>query len=122
MPDCGVHYLWFAFVCFLIRSPPPQCKYEIPEDGAAGVGVDGLPLGQLLLNTVTRGERRTCSASGAQEEPCTRPQGCAHHENCLSAARAQRNDLPVWAEPRIRGTVESRGGPATNPKIATDVI
>ena len=22
MPDCGVHYLWFAFVCFLIRSPP----------------------------------------------------------------------------------------------------
>ena len=24
MPDCGVHYLWFAFVCILIRSPPPQ--------------------------------------------------------------------------------------------------
>ena len=23
MPDCGVHYLWFAFVCFLIRPPPP---------------------------------------------------------------------------------------------------
>ena len=23
MPDCGVHYLWFAFVCILIRSPPP---------------------------------------------------------------------------------------------------
>ena len=23
MPDCGVHYLWFAFVCFLIRSPHP---------------------------------------------------------------------------------------------------
>ena len=23
MPDCGVHYLWFAFVCFSIRSPPP---------------------------------------------------------------------------------------------------
>ena len=22
VPDCGVHYLWFAFVCFLIRSPP----------------------------------------------------------------------------------------------------
>ena len=22
-PDCGVHYLWFAFVCFLIRSHPP---------------------------------------------------------------------------------------------------
>ena len=22
--DCGVHYLWFAFVCFLIRSHPPQ--------------------------------------------------------------------------------------------------
>ena len=20
MPDCGVHYLWFAFVCFLIAS------------------------------------------------------------------------------------------------------
>ena len=24
MPDCGVHYLWFAFVCFLIRSHPPS--------------------------------------------------------------------------------------------------
>ena len=24
MPDCGVHYLWFAFVCFLIRSRPPS--------------------------------------------------------------------------------------------------
>ena len=24
MPDCGVHYLWFAFVCFLIRSHPPR--------------------------------------------------------------------------------------------------
>ena len=23
MPDCGVHYLWFAFACFLIRSHPP---------------------------------------------------------------------------------------------------
>ena len=23
MPDCGVHYLWFALVCFLIRSQPP---------------------------------------------------------------------------------------------------
>ena len=23
VPDCRVHYLWFAFVCFLIRSPPP---------------------------------------------------------------------------------------------------
>ena len=22
-PCCGVHYLWFAFVCFLIRSHPP---------------------------------------------------------------------------------------------------
>ena len=24
MPDCGVHYLWFAFVCLLIRSHPPR--------------------------------------------------------------------------------------------------
>ena len=23
MPDCGVHYLWFAFVCFLITPPRP---------------------------------------------------------------------------------------------------
>ena len=27
MPDCGVHYLWFAFVCFLIRSPPPPLPH-----------------------------------------------------------------------------------------------
>ena len=24
MPDCGVHYLWFALVCLLIRSHPPS--------------------------------------------------------------------------------------------------
>ena len=29
MPDCGVHYLWFAFVCFLIRSHPPKSTIEI---------------------------------------------------------------------------------------------
>ena len=29
MPDCGVHYLWFAFVCFLIRSHPPIYKPTI---------------------------------------------------------------------------------------------
>ena len=28
MPDCGVHYLWFAFVCFLIRSHPPWPALE----------------------------------------------------------------------------------------------
>ena len=27
MPDCGVHYLWFAFVCFLIRSHPPSSDW-----------------------------------------------------------------------------------------------
>ena len=25
-PSCGVHYLWFAFVCFLIRSHPPPVQ------------------------------------------------------------------------------------------------
>ena len=31
MPDCGVHYLWFAFVCFLIRSHPPMpCPNALP--------------------------------------------------------------------------------------------
>ena len=32
MPDCGVHYLWFAFVCFLIRShPPPRIGQNVEE-------------------------------------------------------------------------------------------
>ena len=32
MPDCGVHYLWFAFVCFLIRSrPPPLFQQSQPR-------------------------------------------------------------------------------------------
>ena len=34
MPDCGVHYLWFAFVCFLIRSPSPP-----PQQTPHGLGV-----------------------------------------------------------------------------------
>ena len=29
MLDCGVHYLWFAFVCFLIRPPPPPLKGQL---------------------------------------------------------------------------------------------
>ena len=31
MPYCGVHYLWFAFVCFLVRSPPPPSKDPHPH-------------------------------------------------------------------------------------------
>ena len=43
MPDCGVHYLWFAFVCFLIRSHPPPPR---PPDGPCrrvgkGLGHEG---------------------------------------------------------------------------------
>ena len=29
MPDCGVHYLWFACL-FLIRSPPPPPQRHTP--------------------------------------------------------------------------------------------
>ena len=35
MPDCGVHYLWFAFVCFLIRSPPPPRLCLTPSQTSA---------------------------------------------------------------------------------------
>ena len=28
--DCGVHYLWFAFVCFLIGSHPPRGVMPTP--------------------------------------------------------------------------------------------
>ena len=39
-PDCGVHYLWFAFVCFLIRSHPPPNKCVKPDvlTGRCGAG------------------------------------------------------------------------------------
>ena len=40
MPDCGVHYLWFAFVCFLIRSHPPYPG--TPFWGGRGGGVGGV--------------------------------------------------------------------------------
>ena len=32
VPDCGVHYLWFAFVCFLIRSHIPPPRTPSPPD------------------------------------------------------------------------------------------
>ena len=40
MPDCGVHYLWFAFVCFLIRShtPPASPVHGSPEKWGGGSG------------------------------------------------------------------------------------
>ena len=31
MPYCGVHYLWFAFVCFVIGSHPPLLAHEEGE-------------------------------------------------------------------------------------------
>ena len=36
MPDCGVHCLWFAFVCFLIRShtPPAPCPVSPHPPGS----------------------------------------------------------------------------------------
>ena len=37
MPSCGVHYLWFAFVCFLIRSPPPPPGSR-PPGSCRGLG------------------------------------------------------------------------------------
>ena len=36
MPDCGVHYLWFAFVCFLIRSHPPKYIFREPKVWGGG--------------------------------------------------------------------------------------
>ena len=41
MPDCGVHYLWFAFVCFLIRSPPPPLTPVTVVRWWVGVGNQG---------------------------------------------------------------------------------
>ena len=41
-PDCGVHYLWFAFVCFLIRSHPPQ-RTAPPSHRAQKVSWGGGP-------------------------------------------------------------------------------
>ena len=47
MPDCGVHYLWFAFVCFLMSPPPPPthaqwCLYLIND--VERLLVAGMPL------------------------------------------------------------------------------
>ena len=36
MPDLGVHYLWFAFVCFLIRSPPPPPPAQSAQEISGG--------------------------------------------------------------------------------------
>ena len=44
MPDCGVHYLWFAFVCFLIRSHPP------PRDVLEGGEVQGYVFAKTLAS------------------------------------------------------------------------
>ena len=48
MPDCGVHYLWFAFVCFLIRSHPPMfgpCPCAAIQEDLRGTGVGGRGVG-----------------------------------------------------------------------------
>ena len=36
MPDCGVHYLWFAFVCFFIRSHTPWGGFGTRHRGGGG--------------------------------------------------------------------------------------
>ena len=38
VPDCGVHYLWFAFVCFSIRShSPPGPPFPPPPYSSSNV-------------------------------------------------------------------------------------
>ena len=59
MPDCGVHYLWFAFVCFLIRSHPPP-----PRTGRSGTPA---------LNPPSRHGGQGGGAGGWENGPPCRP-------------------------------------------------
>ena len=61
MPDCGVHCLWFAFVCFLIRSHTPPAAFTDPpsvvrgqtwEPMAGEGGLDGLDSPPLPSNPI----------------------------------------------------------------------
>ena len=39
MPDCGVHYLWFAFVCFFSSvTPPPPLANALDQQKQAYKG------------------------------------------------------------------------------------
>ena len=48
MPDCGVHCLWFALVCFLIRSSPPPLPRILSPGGRNKPGLAGWPKGEII--------------------------------------------------------------------------
>ena len=73
LPDCGVHYLWFAFVCFVIRSPPPPpprrwrlprgCSLAVADPKCLSVGLPSIRRAGAVLvlvghiNLDPRGQR-----------------------------------------------------------------
>ena len=91
MPDCGVHYLWFAFVCFLIRSHPPPPSYQVkarPPGGCEGrvrrIKTPAVPAPRRTVQSgraacrATRGVMRAVPRTGNNRIVCLRPEqsGC----------------------------------------------
>ena len=81
MPDCGVHYLWSAFVCFSISPPPPPprdihvagCGEHLPAWGlcvdripGTDQAVRGGPHGQKLHSGVPPRQRDACGSANAR--------------------------------------------------------
>ena len=93
MPDCGVHYLWFAFVCFLIRSPPPPPppSRRTTRGHAHGSRIRGSPVrfpamgppgGRRVMGTLDRGAPSPArfvgsSREGAPQRGRLQRHGCA---------------------------------------------
>ena len=70
MSDCGLHYLWFAFVCFLIRSPPPPFT---KSDGPAHWASNWEALGFRAI--VSLPDESRIGSWVAYLEPCSRRSG-----------------------------------------------
>ena len=51
MPDCGVHYLWFAFVCFFHEPPPPPNPLQTPNPRHLGTAVSPCGGGAVAAET-----------------------------------------------------------------------
>ena len=118
MPDCGVHYLWFAFVCFVIRSPPPPPLnpssslpiHLCPNPGARGAGGG---LAHVLLTGATGEGLMPQRATPARRRAGLILLNCTNSDTCNKKEKTPLHDHLLVQNPlsdQLQASQEAKGG------------
>ena len=130
MPYCGVQYLWFAFVCFLIKSHPPNSFLNRPRSPPTQ-WVDKPPFhawkipsskGEHVRTPGISTNRYTHSAFMATPPPPWVPECALDMPNSSKHHRSPRQTKPEGLcerIPRVETSVHPRGGGRARSLYAT---